>query len=244
MIYLKSVRLDNLPDPSHYFSSLPAVRSLEGSGLEFSSEVTFFTGDNGTGKSTLIEAIAVALGFNAEGGSRNFIFSTKDTHSELYKYITLSRATARPRDGWFLRAESFYNVASEIEALDEIPAASPEIIESYGGRAMHEMSHGESFMTLVLERFSGRGLYILDEPESARSPTRQLALLARMKMLCNKQSQFIIATHSPILLAYPGALIYEFDESGARVTSYRQTLSYIIMRRFISDPEAMLREIL
>jgi predicted ATPase len=143
-----------------------------------------------------------------------------------------------------LRAESFYNVASEIEALDEIPAASPEIIESYGGRSMHEMSHGESFMTLVLERFSAAGGFISSTSRSRRFADTSACAACANEMLCNKQSQFIIATHSPILLAYPGALIYEFDESGARVTSYRQTLSYIIMRRFISDPEAMLREIL
>lgn len=244
MIYVKSVRLGGLTLPDSYFSSLPAVRSLEGDGLEFDAPVTFITGDNGTGKSTFVEAIAVAWGFNPEGGSRNFSFATKPTHSELHKYITLSRTPARPRDGWFLRAESFYNVASRIEELDEIPAAAPKLIESYGGRSMHEMSHGESFMTLVLERFGGRGLYILDEPESALSPVRQLAMLARMKALCDAESQFIIVTHSPILLAYPGARIYELDESGAKLTQYRQTLSYTIMKRFITDPEAMLREIL
>lgn len=244
MIYLKSVRLGSVPEPYLYFSSLPAVKSLYGDGLEFNAPVTFFTGDNGTGKSTLIEAIAVAWGFNPEGGSRNFNFSTRASHSELCRYITLSRMPVRPRDGWFLRAESFYNAASRIEELDAIPVASPKIIESYGGRSMHEMSHGESFMTLILERFGGRGLYILDEPEAALSPARQLALLARIKALCDADSQFIIATHSPILLAYPGAEIYEFGESGAVLTPYRQTLSYTLMRRFLSDPEPMLRELL
>jgi predicted ATPase len=244
VIYLKSVRLGSVPEPDLYFSSLPAVKSLSGDGLEFNAPVTFFTGDNGTGKSTLIEAIAVAWGFNPEGGSRNFNFSTRASHSELCRYIILSRMPVRPRDGWFLRAESFYNAASRIEELDAIPAASPKIIESYGGRSMHEMSHGESFMTLILERFGGRGLYILDEPESALSPARQLALLARIKALCDADSQFIIAIHSPILLAYPGAEIYEFGESGAVLTPYRQTLSYTLMRRFLSDPESMLRELL
>lgn len=244
MIYLKSVRLNGRPEVKNYLWSLPAVKSLEGDGLEFNSPVTFFTGDNGTGKSTLIEAIAVAWGFNPEGGSRNFSFSTNPTHSDLYKYIKLSRMPTRARDGWFLRAESFYNVATQIGQLDMIPAAAPKIIESYGGRSMHEMSHGESYMTLVLNRFGGRGLYILDEPESALSPARQLALLARIKALEDCDSQFIIATHSPILLACPGAEIYEFSESGAQLMPYKQTLSYTIMRRFITDPESMLREIL
>lgn len=242
-LYLKSVRLDSPPDPGLYISDLPAVRGLAGEGLEFNSPVTFFTGDNGTGKSTLIEAIAVAWGFNPEGGSRNFNFSTKNTHSPLCELITLSRMPTRPRDGWFLRAESFYNAASRIESIDAIPAASRKIIESYGGRSMHDMSHGESFLTLILERFGGRGFYILDEPEAALSPSRQLALLARMKTLCDADSQFIIATHSPILLAYPGAEIFEFGADGIKLTPYRQTSSYTLTRRFLTDPDSLLDEI-
>lgn len=242
-LYLKEVRLDSLPDESLYISKLPAVRGLCNGRLEFNSPVTFFTGENGTGKSTLIEAIAAAWGFNPEGGTKNFNFSTRQSHSTLCEYITLSRMPARPRDGWFLRAESFYNVATQIEQLDAIPAASRKITESYGGRSMHEMSHGESFLTLAIERFGGHGLYILDEPEAALSPSRQLAMLARIRQLCDADSQFIIATHSPILLAYPGAEIYELGESGITLTPYRRTGSYTITKRFLSDPESMIKEI-
>src|SRR5690606_29322572 len=147
-----------------------------------------------------LEALAVAWGFNAEGGTKNFSFSTKVSHSHLCKLIRLSRSYLRPKDGFFLRAESFYNVATEIEKLDEGPGGPP-IIDSYGGTSLHNQSHGESFFALMMNRFGGQGLYILDEPEAALSPTRQMAMIARMHQLIAKGSQFIIATHSPILMA-------------------------------------------
>ncbi len=218
-----------------YPFSLPAVRSL--SRLELSAPVTFFVGENGTGKSTLLEAIAVNSGFNAEGGSRNFNFSTVQTHSVLHEHITLIKGPFRPKDGFFLRAESFYNVSSEIERLSEGEEA---YFKSYGGRSPHQQSHGESFLALVNDRFWGDGLYILDEPESALSPMRQLALLRRMSDLVQDGSQFIMATHSPILLAYPGAEIYVLTEDGIELTPYRETEHYVITKEFLNNPTRML----
>ena len=222
-----------------YPFSLPAVRSL--SKLSLSAPVTFFVGENGTGKSTLLEAIAVNSGFNAEGGSRNFNFSTVQTHSGLYEHITLIKGPYRPKDGFFLRAESFYNVSSEIERLSEDGLEPPDVyFKSYGGRSPHQQSHGESFLALVNDRFWGEGLYILDEPESALSPMRQLALLRRMSDLVQGGSQFIIATHSPILMAYPGAAIYVLTESGIELTPYRETEHYVITKEFLNNPNRML----
>lgn len=203
-LYLRAVGIAAAVQPDYSFS-LPAVRALARMGrLRLEKPVTFLVGENGTGKSTLLEAIAAAWGFNPEGGTRNFRFSTARTHAELYRSLVLQRGPRRPRDGFFLRAESFYNVATEIDRLDEIAPLKG----AYGGRSLHEQSHGESFLALVLNRFSGSGLYLLDEPEAALSPARQLALLAALDGLVRKNSQFLIATHSPLLLAYPNAEIF------------------------------------
>lgn len=224
-----------------YEFHLPAVRSIiDRGGLEFNSPVTFLVGENGSGKSTLLEAIAVACGFNAEGGSVNFRFSTAETHSELWKSVTVARHS-KPRDGYFLRAESFYNAITYMDELDKHPSFGPPLVESYGGRSLHTRSHGESFLALVTNRFGGGGLYILDEPEAALSPQRCLTLLAEISTLVNAGSQFIIATHSPILTAYPGAEIYELNEDGARLTEWRDTENYKIMSDFLAAPERMLR---
>ena len=151
-------------------TQIPVIRHLAAKHmLSFPKKVTFFVGENGTGKSTLIEAIAVAMRFNPEGGSINFSFSTQDSHSDLYRYLSVCKGL-HPKDGFFLRAESFYNVASNIDEMDEIPCSAPSVIESYGGLSLHHQSHGESFMALVEHRFSGNGLYVLDEPEAALSP--------------------------------------------------------------------------
>lgn len=187
-IYIRGVKLNtiNPHERNVYPFNLSVVRNL--SSLSFKNPVTFIVGENGTGKSTLLEAIALNYGFNAEGGSRNFNFSTQSSHSELHEYITVVKGVRRPKDGYFLRAESFYNVATEVERLNAT--------HSYGGRSLHEQSHGESFMSLMLNRFFGNGLYILDEPEAALSPLRQFSLLSRMRQLEKENSQFIIATHS------------------------------------------------
>ncbi len=217
---------------------LPAVRELDR--LELHPAVTFFVGENGSGKSTLLEALAVACGFNAEGGSRNFRFATRESHSELHRFLRISRGLPRPRDGFFFRAESFFNVATEIEKLDEGPGGPP-VGPAYGDLSLHEQSHGESFLALVLERFRGHGLYLLDEPEAALSPKRQLAVLTRMRDLIAERSQFVIATHSPILMAYPDAIIYDFGTEGIRRVGFEETEHYQITRSFLSNPERMFR---
>jgi predicted ATPase len=170
--------------------------------------------------------------------ARNFRFSTRASHSELHQFLSLRRGPRRPRHGFFLRAESFFNLATEIERLDAEPALAPPIIDAYGGRSLHEQSHGESFLTLLLERFGGDGLYLLDEPEAALSPSRQLAVLARLDQLVRLRSQFIIATHSPILLAYPDSLIYQLTEDGIKRVKYEDTEHFVVTRRFLEDPPA------
>src|SRR5262249_11782174 len=212
---------------------LPVVQNLEN--LALHPEVTFLVGENGSGKSTLLEAIAVTLGFNPEGGTKNFRFQTRGSHSVLHEYVRLVRGVHRPRDGFFLRAESFFNLATEIEHLDAEPAPGRPIIDSYGGRSLHEQSHGESFLALMMNRFSGQGFYILDEPEAALSPSRQLSVIARIHELVQRQSQFIIATHSPILMAYQSAWIYEITATELRRVSYEQTEHYAVTKRFLND---------
>lgn len=242
--YVRQVQLQRgrVESFDRYPFSLPAVRSLDR--LELHPKVTFFIGENGSGKSTLLEAIAVSLGFNAEGGTKNFRFGTRASHSELHEYLRLAKGVARPRDGFFLRAESFYNVATEIENLDAEPSPGPPVINAYGGRSLHEQSHGESFLALIMERFGGRGLYILDEPEAALSPQRQLAVLSRVHDLVLEDSQFIIATHSPILMAYPDACIYLCHEDGVSQVAYEETEHFQVTRSFLSNPGRALRTLL
>lgn len=239
--YLLAIKLlrEKVPSFDEYPFSLPAVRHLDK--LTPHPAVTFIVGENGTGKSTLLEAIAVAWGFNPEGGTRNFRFSTRASHSSLHQYLRLVKSYRRPKDGFFLRAESFFNVATEIEHLDEEPAAAPPIIDSYGGRSLHQQSHGESFFALVMHRFGGRGLYILDEPEAALSPMRQMALLSRIHDLVQQDSQFIIATHSPLIMAYPNAHILNLAEEGITPTAYTQTEHYRVTKDFMMNHEKMIR---
>ena len=232
---------DKVPSFDGYPFSLPIVQRLEK--VEFHPKVTFFIGENGSGKSTLLEAIAVAWGFNPEGGSKNFRFSNRASHSQLSDYLRLAKSIRRPRDGFFLRAESFFNVATEIERMDAEPAPAPPIINSFGGRSLHEQSHGESFFALIMERFRGDGLYILDEPEAALSPMRQLAMLRRMHDLVQDESQFIIATHSPILMAYPNAQILSVENALQPVT-YTETEHFVVARSFLNNHAKMIREIL
>lgn len=228
-------------DLTRYPFSLPFIKDLDR--LKIDAEVTFFVGSNGTGKSTLLEAIAVASGFNPEGGTVNFNFNTRSSHSPLHKHIRTSRGTERHKDGFFLRSESYFNLGTEIERLDEEPGGPP-IISSYGGKSLHEQSHGESFWALFQHRFSGNGFYLLDEPESALSVERQMAMLVRMRELILNNSQFIIATHSPLLLAYPGALIYEFGPQGIQQRSYQQTLLYQQYSTFFKDPALIVKQLL
>ena len=242
--YISSIEFDNDLDKSSYLNDLAAVKYLSEKGkLDFGSNVTFFVGENGTGKSTLLEAIAVAYGFNAEGGTRNFSFSTNNTHSGLYSHLKLI-SREFPKDGFFLRAESLYNVATHIEEIDRQAARSRLVIESYGGVSLHCQSHGESFLSIIQNRFSGKGLYMLDEPEAALSPMRLLTLMAELDSLVKKDSQFIIATHSPILMAFPNADILEFSEDGINKVSYKDTQHYLITKQFINAPEKMLHYLL
>ncbi|MDE7218600.1 MAG: AAA family ATPase [Oscillospiraceae bacterium] len=242
--YIGAVKLTGELAQGSYLTELPVIQYLAQAGqLELTKPVTFFAGENGTGKSTLLEAIAVAYGFNPEGGTKNFNFSTEDSHSELWQALTLVKR-GYASDGFFLRAESFYNVASNIDRMDREPSFGGRVVDSYGGVSLHHRSHGESFLALVQNRFGGQGVYLLDEPEAALSPTRQLTLLAQIDELVKEDSQFIIATHSPILMAYPGAEILEFSEKGIRSVAYRETEHYQVTRRFLEDPERMLRYLL
>lgn len=223
-----------------YPFNIPAIAGLNR--LELTAPVTFFTGANGSGKSTLLEAVAVAWGFNPEGGSRNMSFSTYESHSPLHRCLKLIKGPYRPRDGFFLRAESYYNVASHIEELDAQPAFAPKIKESYGG-SLHEKSHGESFAALLNTRLGGRGLYLFDEPEAALSVNAQLGALARIRELAEDRSQFIIVTHSPILLAYPGAEILSFDGGKIKPVAYEDTDIYQVYKYFLNNRERMLAEL-
>ncbi len=231
-----SLKRDKVSSFTKYPFSIPAVRHL--TEIELHPKVTFFIGENGSGKSTVLEAIAIASGMNAEGGGRNLRFDTRASHSDLHEYLRLVRGVKLPRDTFFLRAESFYNVATKIEEVD------PSLIDAYGGISLHEQSHGESFLAVLMERFFGQGLYILDEPEAALSPTRQLAVLSRMHDLVNKHSQFIVATHSPILMAYPDAIIYEFSGDCIRRVNYRDTEHYRVTRDFLLRTDEMLNILL
>ena len=225
-----------------YPFDLPLIRNMEP--LEFHPAVTFIVGENGSGKSTLLEAIAVGMGFNAEGGSRNFNFATMESHSQLTNYLDLVKGIRRPRDGFFMRAESFYNVASEIQRLDAEPGSGGRVVDSYGGASLHHMSHGESFMALLEHRFGSNGFYLLDEPEAALSPARQLSMLALLKRHTNAGSQFIIVTHSPILLGFPDADIHVISDGLFIKTAYNDTEPYKLTKYFLDNSERMLGEIL
>jgi predicted ATPase len=235
-LFVREVALKRELVPSFdvYPFSVPVIRELDE--VAFESQVTFLIGENGTGKSTLIEAIAVACGFNAEGGSKSFNFETLHSTSPLHEYLRVTRGFKRPSDGYFLRAESFFNVATEIDQRD--------LAAWYGGTSLHQMSHGESFFTLLNERLLGGGLYIFDEPEAALSPTRQMAMLTRIHELVLDASQLIIATHSPILMAYPGAQILQIADGALERVEYEETEHYQVTRRFFARREQMLKILL
>ena len=242
--YISEILFDNSIDETSYLNGLPVIKYLsENRRMSFSSNVTFFVGENGSGKSTLLEAIAIAYGFNAEGGSKNFCFSTNNTHSELWKSLTLIKR-GYAKDGFFLRAESLYNVATNIEDLDASTSLGAPIMGAYGGVSLHNRSHGESFLAIVQKRFFGHGLYILDEPEAALSPMKLLTLMVEINELVKSGSQFIIATHSPILMAFPDAEILEFSFNGIKKVNYRDTEHFRITKQFLENPEKMLHYLL
>ncbi len=222
---------------TEYPFSIPAIASI--TELEFHPDVTFFVGENGSGKSTLLEGLAVNLGLNPEGGSKNFKFSTRDSHSVLHNHLVLAKGPRQPKDRYFLRAESFFNVATEIERMDKEPSFDPPVITHYGGTYQHEQSHGESFLSFLQHRI-GLGLYLFDEPEAALSPTRQLSFLKVLHERVKVGSQFIIATHSPIILGFPNARIYKFSEEGIHQVAYQETDHFAVTAEFLKNPGKML----
>jgi len=232
---------DEVPSFDVYPFSLPVVRGLHE--LPLDVKATFLIGENGSGKSTLVEAIAVAAGYNPEGGSRDNNFETRRSDSQLHRHVRLVRSWRRPRTGYFLRTESFYNMGTEVDRLSQLPGGFATL-QAYGGRSPHEQSHGESFLAVLKNRFGPNGLYILDEPEAALSPQRQLALLVRMQHLVDDGSQFVIATHSPILLAFPGARLLRLDGERIEPVEYRQTEHYALTRDFLNDPDRYLKRLL
>ena len=220
-------------DRESYLRKIEAISGVEH--ISFTHPVTFFVGENGSGKSTLLEAIAVACGFNPEGGTRNYNFSTYDSHSELCQAVRLSRGVRCTAYGYFLRAESFYNVATMEEEYSRGPGGRPQ--------HFHEKSHGESFLALVQNSFRANGLYLLDEPEAALSPQRQLTLLMEIDRCVKEGSQFIIVTHSPILLGLPGAEILNFDDGPVHPCTYEETDSYQVTSMFINNREQLLHRL-
>ena len=232
-MYIDYINLDwDKVEPGSYVAGIPALRFLRR--LQFRKPVTFFVGENGSGKSTLLEAIAIAYGFNPEGGSLNYSFSTFDDHSALHRTLTVGRGRAGERHGFFLRAESFYNVASktlEYERLGNGPM--------FGEKTLHDQSHGESFLNFITS--FKQGLFIMDEPEAALSPNRQLTLFSQIVQMAREGSQYIIVTHSPILLALPNADILQFDAQGLHYVDYEQTDSYRITEMFVNHRETMVR---
>ena len=230
-IALKKEKIEKYDE---YPLSLPVVKNLERTLLH--PHVTYIVGENGSGKSTLLEALAITQGFNPEGGTVNFTFSTRPSHSSLHEYLRIAKTGKRAQNGFFLRAESFFNVSTQIEELG--------VEKSYGGKSLHELSHGESFLALMQNRFGANGLYILDEPEAALSPQRQMTILTLIHELIKQGSQFIISTHSPILLSYPSSIIYEIRENGLVKTTYEETQTFDVSKRFINDYKKMLELLL
>lgn len=226
------IEWDKIPD----YSYLRRIKALGFSGkLRLGKNITFFVGENGTGKSTLLEAIAVAYGFNPEGGSLNYRFSTYDSHSDLYRALKMSKGFHKPAYSYFLRAESFYNVASKEEEYADL---------AHPSQKYHEKSHGESFLALAQGSFRPNGLYLLDEPEAALSPQRQLTLLIEISRLAKQGAQFIIASHSPILLGIPEAQILSFDDGEIHECEYTETESYQVTEMFINNREYLLTRLL
>lgn len=220
-----SIRPDTELDYEAYPFSIPAVREIES--IEFHPNVTFFVGENGSGKSTVLEGIAVALGFSAEGGTKNVRFPSAGSLSPLHEYLRLAKGVSKPRDAYFLRAESFFNVASYMDETG--------YLKGYGGQSLHTQSHGESFMAVLLNKLQGNGIYLLDEPEAALSPIRQLAALRAIHQLVEDHSQFVIATHSPILLSYPNAKIIFFDNSGVSEVAFEDTEHFAVTKDFLNN---------
>lgn len=229
-----SIRPDLDVDYDAYPFQIPAVREI--GNIDFHPNVTFFVGENGSGKSTVMEGIALALGFAAEGGTKNVRLDSAGSTSPLHEALRLARGVPKPRDEYFLRAESFFNVASYMDETG--------YLENYGGKSLHAQSHGEAFMAVLINKLRGNGIYLLDEPEAALSPNRQLAALSAIHQLVEDHSQFVIATHSPILLSYPNARILLFDKSGITEVAYEDTEHYAVTRDFLNHYPRRLAQLL
>lgn len=238
--YLKEIRAkEKNRDANQYPFNIPSLNkgNIE---LSFRSPVTFFVGENGSGKSTLLEALAIGSGFNPGGGSRNTLNEQRRTESELHEHLIFSWKK-KVFDGFFLRAESFFNFASYLEEWEK--ETGRDFHAPYGGKSLHMQSHGESFMALMNHRFK-KGLFILDEPEAALSPTRQLAFLSILHQLVSTgESQFIIATHSPIILSYPGAVILQCGKDGMKEVSYEETEHFTVTKNFLNGRESFFRHL-
>jgi predicted ATPase len=234
--YLQTVciRPDADPDYASYPFNIPAVREM--GTIEFHPDVTFFVGENGAGKSTVLEAIAMALGFSPEGGTQNVQLSTTESVSPLHDTLRLARSFRKYKDSYFLRAESFFNVATYMDEM--------QYLGGYGGKSLHARSHGEAFMSLLLDKLRGKGLYLMDEPEAALSPNRQLTALSAIHQLVQDESQFIIATHSPILLSYPNAKIIQFDGTGISEVAFEDTEHFAVTRDFLNNYPRRLEQLL
>lgn len=233
------LRKDDTIDFTRYPFSLPLIQGL--GELKLHPRCTFLVGENGSGKSTLVEALAVAVGFNPEGGSKNFNFRTAQAHSNLHEFLRVARSPRRELDGFFLRAESFFNVATNLEQLQREDGGA---LTSYGGVSLHEMSHGEAFIALMTNRFRRGGLFVLDEPEAALSPIRQFSMLKVMhELIQDRGSQFVIATHSPILMAYPDAMILSLDGGEVTETKWDELEHVQLTKGFLNRPERFLREL-
>lgn len=235
--FVHAVRLRPAAARDDYSATLPALRGVER--IELDPRVTFLVGENGSGKSTLVEAIAVKAKLNVEGGGKLLRFATRSSHSTLHSRLELERSERPPVNSFFLRAESVFNLATAIETGGPIGAR-----ENVYDRPLHEQSHGESFLDIAVNRLGPRGFYLFDEPEAALSVNGQLALMRRIHELVEAKSQFVIATHSPILLGYPNAAILELSESGVRRVAYDETQQVELTRAFLDDPQRFLRHLL
>jgi len=238
MPFLSYLTIDTSNFDSQIFPyNIPSIR--DGVQLNLRSNVTFFVGENGTGKSTVIEAIADKCGFNVQGGNRNHVYNAEQEQQPLAKAMRLGWSTKTPY-GFFMRAESYFNFANYI---DEMAKEFPSTLKAYGGKSLHHQSHGESFLNLFTHKFDD-GIYLLDEPEAALSPTMQFVALSAIHELCKNQSQLIIATHSPILLAYPNAKIYQFSDTGIREIQYEQTEHFRVTHDFLNNYQKRIQQII
>lgn len=235
MPYVRSVQIKSPEtlDWASYPYNIPTVNDLEK--IEFHPKVTFFVGDNGSGKSTILEALALALGFSEEGGTRNVVLNSASSASALHESLRVIKNFKKPKDYYFLRAESFYNVGTYMNDLN--------YVVEYGGN-IHERSHGEAFMKVLTSKLKGKGLYLMDEPEAALSPSMQMTALSAIHQLCEDDSQMIIATHSPILLAYPHSKIYQFTDTGIKLIQYEETDHYRITKDFLNCYEKRVQQLL